>query len=71
MADNTATAQTQLERIVDAIRKGVSPELILLFGSRARGEAREDSDYDLMIVLRDGADAHSTRLGSCAIELFR
>ena len=61
MADITATAQPQLERIADAIRKRVSPELNLLFGSRARGDAREDSDYDLMIVLHDGADVERHR----------
>jgi len=51
----------RLERIVDAIRERVSPELILLFGSRARGDAREDSDYDLMLVLHDGADVERRR----------
>jgi HEPN domain-containing protein/predicted nucleotidyltransferase len=56
MADNTVVAQPQLERIVDAIRDHISPELILLFGSRAMGGAREDSDYDLMVVLHDGSD---------------
>lgn len=61
MADVTATAQPQLDRIVDAIRERVSPELILLFGSRARGDAREDSDYDLMLVLHDGADVERHR----------
>ena len=61
MADATATAQPQLERIVDAIRECVNPELILLFGSRAWGDAREDSDYDLMVVLHDGADIERHR----------
>jgi len=61
MADVTATAQPQLERIAGAIRERVSPELILLFGSRARGDAREDSDYDLLLVLHDGADVERHR----------
>jgi len=61
MADIAATAQPQLERIVDAIRERVRPELILLFGSRAWGNAREDSDYDLMLVLHDGADLERHR----------
>jgi HEPN domain-containing protein/predicted nucleotidyltransferase len=56
MADFTAVAHQSLERIVDAIRDHISPELILLFGSRAMGGAREDSDYDLMVVLHDGSD---------------
>jgi len=61
MSDFTAVAQPPLERIVDAIRDRISPELILLFGSRATGGAREDSDYDLMIVLRDSSDLECCR----------
>ena len=61
MADSTAVTQPRLERIVDAIRDRISPELILLFGSRATGHAREDSDYDLMVVLRDGSDLERGR----------
>ncbi len=29
---------------------------VILFGSRARGDAREDSDVDLLLVLPDEAD---------------
>ena len=29
------------------------PRRVILVGSRARGEAREDSDYDLVVVLDD------------------
>jgi HEPN domain-containing protein/predicted nucleotidyltransferase len=65
MADFTAVAQSRLERIVDAIRDHISPELILLFGSRATGGAREDSDYDLMVVLRDGSDLERQRREAC------
>jgi predicted nucleotidyltransferase len=31
-------------------------ECVVLFGSRARGDAREDSDYDVAVFLRDMAD---------------
>jgi predicted nucleotidyltransferase len=31
-------------------------ERLVLFGSRARGEARRDSDYDIAIFLNDFAD---------------
>jgi HEPN domain-containing protein/predicted nucleotidyltransferase len=65
MADSTAVAQPLLERIVDAIRDPLSPELILLFGSRAMGGAREDSDYDLMVVLPDGSDLERDRHEAC------
>ena len=32
---------------------GERVEEIILFGSRGRGEAREDSDYDVLVVVRD------------------
>ncbi|NJK46198.1 MAG: nucleotidyltransferase domain-containing protein, partial [Pleurocapsa sp. SU_196_0] len=37
-----------VKRIVEALE----PERIILFGSRARGDHRVDSDYDLLIELR-------------------
>lgn len=37
------------------------PELVLLFGSRARGTERADSDFDLMIVVRDGTVVETAR----------
>ncbi len=33
--------------------EGVEVKRIILFGSRARGDYREDSDWDLLIVVRD------------------
>jgi len=39
-----------LADMVQAIVREVDPERIYLFGSRARGDAREDSDIDLLIV---------------------
>jgi predicted nucleotidyltransferase len=40
-----------IERIADVLH----PEQVWLFGSRARGEARTDSDWDFMAILPDGA----------------
>ena len=39
-----------LDRMVRAIVAEVDPEQVILFGSRARGDAREDSDVDLIVV---------------------
>lgn len=43
------------DRLVFALR----PDAIWLFGSRARGEARPDSDFDLLVVLPDGREQES------------
>ena len=40
-----------LDEIV-GILKSYDPERIILFGSRARGEADEYSDYDLIVIKR-------------------
>jgi uncharacterized protein len=45
----------ELQRIVERIAEALEPEQIILFGSRARGDAREDSDADLLIVVPDGS----------------
>jgi HEPN domain-containing protein len=49
----------KLNALVASIVDRVRPELLLLFGSRARSEAREDSDYDLMLVVPDDADVEA------------
>lgn len=39
-----------LQQMVEMIVREVAPETIILFGSRARGDARPDSDVDLLVV---------------------
>jgi predicted nucleotidyltransferase len=39
-----------LQEMVDVIVREVDPEAIILFGSRARGDAGPDSDVDLLVV---------------------
>ncbi|MBP8953053.1 MAG: nucleotidyltransferase domain-containing protein, partial [Armatimonadetes bacterium] len=39
-----------LDEIVRRIREAVDPDKIILFGSRARGDAGPDSDYDILII---------------------
>lgn len=42
--------------MVDRIVGRFQPERVVLFGSRARGDAAEWSDVDLLIVMPDGTD---------------
>jgi len=50
-----------VRRLVDAYQ----PRAVYLFGSRARGDAGPDSDYDLLIVVPNDApaDRRRSRLG--------
>ncbi len=41
---------TLLDRVVKVIVDEADPEQIILFGSRARGDATESSDIDLVVV---------------------
>ena len=46
--------QTMVQRIVERFR----PVRVILFGSRARGEAGPWSDVDLLVVLEEVANKH-------------
>lgn len=48
-----AVLEVKLPEMVRRIVERFDPERIILFGSHARGEATEDSDVDLMVVLRN------------------
>jgi predicted nucleotidyltransferase len=51
--------QKQLRRILRLLRKELDTTLgkridqVILYGSQARGDARDDSDIDVLIVLKD------------------
>ena len=49
-----------LRRIVEVIVKEIDPDKIILFGSRARGDYREGSDYDVL-VLKEGIKPEDRR----------
>ena len=47
-------------------------ERVVLFGSRARGEARDDSDYDVAVFLHDLADywSEADRVADMATDIL-
>ena len=45
----------QLARVIDPIVQAIQPDLVILFGSAARGTMTADSDVDLVVV-KDAAD---------------
>ena len=60
------TAETIISTMVDRIVGRFGPSRVVLFGSQARGTAREGSDVDLLVVMRNGTDKRRT-----AVEIRR
>jgi len=59
-------ADTLVDNMVARVTGRFDPVRVLLFGSRARGDARADSDVDLLVVLPEVDDARRA-----AIEIRR
>ena len=47
-----ASEKEALDELVQRLVKALDPQMIWLFGSRARGDARPDSDFDLLVVAK-------------------
>ncbi len=47
-----------MDEIVDRIVQTIHPHKVILFGSRARGEARPDSDIDLLVIADSDEPRH-------------
>jgi uncharacterized protein len=45
-----------LGKIVQEIIRVAQPDRVILFGSRARGTAESESDYDFLVVVSDVSD---------------
>ncbi|MEA2727081.1 MAG: uncharacterized protein QOF70_1556 [Acetobacteraceae bacterium] len=58
MAAESIISNPVITRFRDAVAEiyGERLERVVLFGSRARGDARDDSDYDVAVFLRDLED---------------
>ncbi len=51
---------------VQKIAVALNPQQIILFGSRARGDFKPDSDYDLLIVVDDSMTENTLKLAGRA-----
>ena len=56
------TDHETVQEIVQRIISAAHPEQIILFGSRARYEARDDSDVDLLVIESEPFGPHRSRL---------
>jgi predicted nucleotidyltransferase len=55
----TMDAKAAIDVMVRRIAERFSPDRIILFGSHARGDAREDSDIDLLVLFGEVDDPHA------------
>ena len=55
MTDPILEREPKLAEVVRRLVAAYQPERIYLFGSAARGDNGPDSDYDLLVVVPDGA----------------
>ncbi len=51
-----------LTEIVQKLKAHFHPSKIYLFGSRANGTAKSDSDYDLFLIIKDSAQTKIERM---------
>lgn len=42
-----------LKKAIEIIIQSVDPDKIILFGSRAKGDNKKDSDYDICVIKKD------------------
>jgi predicted nucleotidyltransferase len=61
-----SVTEVDIQSLANAIGARFNPEKIVLFGSRARGSARVDSDVDLLVIMEfEGSSVRK------AVELLR
>lgn len=53
--DHFSQFEAKLPRLVDLCKRDLEAEEVWLFGSRARGDHRPDSDWDILAIIRDDA----------------
>lgn len=50
--------ESVLQEMVRRLVEAIDPDRIILFGSRARGDARADSDVDLLVIKNSDEPPH-------------
>ncbi len=63
------TQDPVLQRIIQLIVGRIDPRKVILFGSRARGDARPDSDIDLLIIEDSNRPDATRRLGEVYVDM--
>ncbi|MGQ0664298.1 MAG: nucleotidyltransferase domain-containing protein [Pseudomonadota bacterium] len=61
-ASGAPASDGDLTRLLARIVPALQPERVYLFGSRARGDHRPDSDYDLLAVVPDDMPVERIRM---------
>jgi predicted nucleotidyltransferase len=51
MSQDNQQTDSKLFKIVESLKKEINPTRLFLYGSRANGNARPDSDYDFVAVV--------------------
>ena len=71
MASANPLTLTKFRAAIDGLY-GNRVERVVLFGSRARGDAQDDSDYDVAVFLRDLNDrwAEADKIALAAMNVF-
>lgn len=59
-SSSTIPNKKLLDEVTRRIVASVKPQRVLLFGSAARGRMSKDSDFDVLVVMRDPAHRRQT-----------
>lgn len=60
----------EVREIAKRIQEAIKPERIYLFGSYARGEETEQSDYDFYVIVDDNAENPLTLIDKAYTAIF-
>ena len=63
------TTREVTDMISARVRKSEPTAKVMLFGSRARGDARSDSDWEVMVLIREEAVAKRWNMSGDLIDL--